>query len=104
MIWLIGNKGMLGIELSNLLDSRSVPFVGTDRVDKAETEEELTRALNADGPEHIGHLAASIGARVVHVSTDYVFDGNGTSPYKETDPVNPASAYGRTKSSMTIRS
>ena len=133
MIWLIGNKGMLGTELSNLLSSRGAPFVGTDRevsildpaaleafatgkgidcivncaaytaVDKAETEEDLARKLNADGPENIGRLASAIGARVVHVSTDYVFDGNGKSPYKETDPVNPASAYGRTKAEGEAR-
>ena len=133
MIWLIGNKGMLGTELSNLLSSRGAPFFGTDRevsildpaaleafaagkgivcivncaaytaVDKAETEEDLARKLNADGPENIGRLASAIGARVVHVSTDYVFDGNGKSPYKETDPVNPASAYGRTKAEGEAR-
>ncbi|HPG86869.1 MAG TPA: dTDP-4-dehydrorhamnose reductase, partial [Spirochaetales bacterium] len=72
-------------------------------VDKAETEEDLARKLNADGPENIGRLAANLGARVVHVSTDYVFDGNGKSPYKEGDPVNPASAYGRTKAEGEAR-
>lgn len=66
-------------------------------VDKAEDESELARKINADGPRNIGRLAAGIGAKVVHVSTDYVFDGNGKRPWREDDPADPAGAYGRTK-------
>jgi dTDP-4-dehydrorhamnose reductase len=66
-------------------------------VDKAEDEEELARSINATGAGNIALVASEIGARLVHISTDYVFRGEGTRPYLETDPVDPAGAYGRTK-------
>jgi dTDP-4-dehydrorhamnose reductase len=68
-------------------------------VDKCESEREAARRINADGPRHIGEAAAAIGARVVHISTDYVFDGRREvpQPYVEDDPVNPLSEYGRSK-------
>ena len=133
MIWLIGNKGMLGTELSRLLDARGLEWTGTDRevsmldtaaleafaagrnldwvincaaytaVDKAEEEETLALALNAEGPENIARLCTRKGARMLHISTDYVFDGNGKRPYLETDPVCPQGAYGRTKAAGETR-
>lgn len=131
-VWLIGNKGMLGTELSEVFGARGVSFVGTDRevditdpaslrafaasesargfpinvivncaaytaVDKAEDDVELCRLLNVEGPRNVASLAASIGARVLHVSTDYVFNGNGTRPYREDDPTDPTGVYGLTK-------
>jgi dTDP-4-dehydrorhamnose reductase len=66
-------------------------------VDKAESEESLARAINADAPAVMAEEARKIGAAVVHYSTDYVFDGAKTSPYNEDDPTNPQNAYGRTK-------
>ena len=66
-------------------------------VDKAEDEEELARGINALGAGNIARLAATIGARLIHISTDYVFRGNSTQPYIETDAVAPQGAYGRTK-------
>jgi dTDP-4-dehydrorhamnose reductase len=132
MIWLIGNKGMLGTELSALFESRSMACVGTDRdvditdtaaldafaarqaasgspidwivncaaytaVDKAEDDTALCRALNTDGPANIAACAKKIGARLVHISTDYVFHGDGTRPYRENDPTDPTGVYGLTK-------
>jgi len=127
MIWLIGNKGMLGTELAQVLKQRGLSIVGTDRevdildpaaleafaagkgirwvincaaytaVDKAEDEEGFALRLNAEGPGNIARLAAKMGARLIHISTDYVFSGDGTRPYLETDPVAPTGAYGRTK-------
>lgn len=127
MIWLIGNKGMLGSELSEAFERAGIQAVGTDRevsildkaalaafasgkkidwivncaaytaVDKAEDEPELCRALNAAGPGNIAALAELIGASFLHISTDYVFDGNGTRPYREDDPTGPTGVYGRTK-------
>ena len=132
MIWLIGNKGMLGTELAALFESRSMACVGTDRdvditdpaaldafaatqaasgapidwivncaaytaVDKAEDDTALCRALNADGPANIAACAKKIGARLVHISTDYVFHGDGTRPYREDDPTDPTGVYGLTK-------
>ncbi|HPP99658.1 MAG TPA: dTDP-4-dehydrorhamnose reductase [Termitinemataceae bacterium] len=133
MIWLIGNQGMLGTELALLLESQKIAFVGTDRdvsildmeamrsfvknktiswiincaaytaVDKAEDEKELCTALNAQGPENLGSLAREIGARVLHISTDYVFSGKPfleegkPRAYREDDPTGPTGVYGKTK-------
>lgn len=66
-------------------------------VDKAESEEALAMAINATAPGVLGEEAARIDALVIHYSTDYVFDGKGSAPYRETDAVNPQSAYGRGK-------
>lgn len=66
-------------------------------VDKAETETELCRQINAVAPGVLAGEAKKIGALMVHYSTDYVFDGTKTSPYVETDAPNPMGAYGRSK-------
>jgi len=66
-------------------------------VDKAEEETELATRLNAGLPGLIGTWAARHGARVLHYSTDYVFDGAKDAPYVETDPAGPINVYGRTK-------
>jgi dTDP-4-dehydrorhamnose reductase len=132
MIWLIGNKGMLGTELSGVFESSGMDYAGTDRevdirdlsalrryareaehagnyfdwivncsaytaVDKAEEEEQTALGINALGAENIAKLAAELDAALIHVSTDYVFRGDGNAPYLESDPMDPAGAYGRTK-------
>jgi dTDP-4-dehydrorhamnose reductase len=66
-------------------------------VDRAETEEALAQAVNGVAPGILGEEAKRAGALLVHFSTDYVFDGTGSRPYVESDPVNPLSAYGRSK-------
>ena len=66
-------------------------------VDKAESEPELARLINATTPGAIAREAAQLGAWMVHYSTDYVFDGSGTTPWVETDATGPLSVYGRTK-------
>jgi len=66
-------------------------------VDKAETETELCRQVNAIAPGVLAEEAKKLGALMVHYSTDYIFDGTKTSPYVETDLPNPLGAYGRTK-------
>ncbi|GKW39305.1 dTDP-4-dehydrorhamnose reductase [Pectobacterium carotovorum] len=66
-------------------------------VDKAESEPELAELVNKTGPENLALAAKEVGARLVHVSTDYVFDGNATVPYVETDKTNPLGVYGKTK-------
>jgi dTDP-4-dehydrorhamnose reductase len=66
-------------------------------VDKAETEPDLVRTINALAPGALATAAASIGAWLVHYSTDYVFDGSGSTPWVETDVPAPLSVYGRTK-------
>jgi len=66
-------------------------------VDKAESEEDLAGAVNAQAPGIIAEEAKNLGVGVVHYSTDYVFAGLKTSPYNESDAPNPQSVYGRTK-------
>lgn len=66
-------------------------------VDKAESEPEFAQLLNATSVEAIAKEAAKIGAWVVHYSTDYVFPGNGETPWQETDATNPLNVYGQTK-------
>lgn len=66
-------------------------------VDKAESEPELAYAINAEAVKVIGQEAKLIGAGVIHFSTDYVFEGTGTEPYRETDETSPVSVYGATK-------
>ncbi len=127
MIWLIGNKGMLGSELEKQLKNSGSSVIGTDRevditnvkalsdftsgkgiswiincaaytaVDKAEDEPELAKLLNETGPENIAQTAKTIGAKLIHISTDYVFDGKGTKPYTVDTERNPQSVYGKTK-------
>lgn len=66
-------------------------------VDKAEDDEALCLRINAGAVRNLGEAAREAGAKVIHVSTDYVFDGTAHCPYLETDPTCPVSAYGRTK-------
>jgi len=66
-------------------------------VDGAEAQEDLATAVNGAGVAHLARAADATGAHLVHVSTDYVFDGRGTRPYLESDPTAPLSAYGRSK-------
>ncbi len=66
-------------------------------VDKAESEPELASAINATAPLIIAQESQKLGAFLIHISTDYVFDGNGCRPYHETYTTNPLSIYGKTK-------
>jgi dTDP-4-dehydrorhamnose reductase len=66
-------------------------------VDKAEEQPELARAINAVAPRAMAEAASKLGSLLVHYSTDYVFDGDSTIPYKETDAPNPINTYGQTK-------
>ncbi|GEL95844.1 dTDP-4-dehydrorhamnose reductase [Cellulomonas composti] len=67
------------------------------RVDDAEAAEAEAFDVNAVGAANLARAAVAAGARLVHLSTDYVFDGTGSTPYDERAPIAPASAYGRTK-------
>ena len=66
-------------------------------VDQAEDEPVLAERINALAPQILAENCLKHNALLIHISTDYVFDGNGQRPYLETDPVNPQSVYGRTK-------
>ena len=127
MIWLVGARGMLGQDVADRLNVLVIPHLDSDlecditekaallrfvdgrrfdwivncsaytAVDKAEDEEPKADAVNATGPANIGSVAAGLGARLIHLSTDYVFDGKASSPYTEEQPPAPRGAYGRTK-------
>jgi len=66
-------------------------------VDKAETEEADALRVNRDGAGHVAEAAERLGVPLLHLSTDYVFDGLLDRPYREDDPTGPTGAYGRTK-------
>ncbi|NMG28673.1 dTDP-4-dehydrorhamnose reductase [Aromatoleum evansii] len=66
-------------------------------VDKAESEEALATTINGAAPGELARAAKSVGALLIHYSTDYVFDGSKSGPYTEDDPVAPVNAYGRSK-------
>ena len=66
-------------------------------VDAAEAEPETAHAVNAVGPGNLARACAAAGARLIHISTDYVFSGDQRRPYEISDPTGPLSVYGRTK-------
>lgn len=66
-------------------------------VDAAETKEAAALRANRDGPGHLARLCAAAGVPLIHISTDYVFDGNKGAPYVETDPTSPTGIYGSSK-------
>jgi dTDP-4-dehydrorhamnose reductase len=66
-------------------------------VDDAERDRDRAHAINAAGPDHIARACARAGAQLVHISTDYVFDGSASHPYEPSDDTRPLSVYGQTK-------
>lgn len=126
MIWLVGYKGMLGQELVNLI-SDQYELLATDKeiditdlqtvksfvddkqidwivncaaytaVDDAEDNPETAFKLNETGIFNLGAIASKLGVPVIHVSTDYVFNGKGERPYVEDDVVDPIGVYGKSK-------
>lgn len=66
-------------------------------VDRAESESELAQRVNADGPRYLAAAARAVGARLIHISTDFVFDGKASVPYHPEAATAPLSVYGRTK-------
>ena len=131
MIWLIGNKGMLGREVERQLQAAGLQYRATDMdiditllealsahaesifkdetsrwiincsaytaVDKAEDEPELAAKINAEGVKNIAECAVKFDTAIIHLSTDYVFDGKNPEPLTEDLPTSPVSVYGRTK-------
>ena len=130
MIWLIGNKGMLGNDIERLLKERGLTYWASDKevdisdykalekfgkdkkiewiincaaytkVDKAEEEADQVFRINRDGVRNIALFSAKRQIRLIHISTDYVFDGRqegGAVAYREDDKTNPINIYGKSK-------
>jgi dTDP-4-dehydrorhamnose reductase len=123
----VGDRGMFGTEMVDLLNSRKKQVNGFNRdsmdlgasvadlakqlqgfdvvinavayaaVDKAESEQDLANLVNGEYAGKLAQAANSVGAKFLHISTDYVFDGSATKPYSTTAPTNPKSAYGSSK-------
>lgn len=74
-----------------------VNAAGYTAVDRAEADPDAARAVNEGGARHLAEAAADVGARMLHFSTDYVFDGRKGRPYAPDDPPNPLNVYGATK-------
>jgi dTDP-4-dehydrorhamnose reductase len=130
MIWLIGNKGMLGNDVEKLLEERGLTYCVSDKevdisdykalekfgkdkkikwvincagytkVDKAEEEIDEVFRINKDGVRNIALFSAKRQIKLIHISTDYVFDGRqegGAVAYREDDETNPINIYGKSK-------
>ena len=127
MIWVVGEKGMLGQELCQLFLQKKISFVGTDRdvsilepqtlrefakrhsldwivncsgytaVDQAEDDKDVAYKINRDGVKNIAVLASELNIPVIHISTDYVFDGTSQIPLSEDAPTEPIGVYGQSK-------
>ncbi|MBR5470103.1 MAG: dTDP-4-dehydrorhamnose reductase [Paludibacteraceae bacterium] len=83
--------------VKNLRPDYIVNCAAYTAVDKAETDIDLCRAINCDAVKNLGIAAQKYQAKIIHVSTDYVFDGTSNIPYTETMPTNPQTIYGKTK-------
>src|SRR5581483_6455581 len=66
-------------------------------VDRAQAEAELARRINTEGARNLAKAAAEVGARLIHLSTDFVFGGNSSTPYRPDSPTGPLNVYGLTK-------
>ncbi|NGX37487.1 MAG: dTDP-4-dehydrorhamnose reductase [Chlamydiae bacterium] len=124
-IWILGAAGQLGSALIDRCQIEKIPFVASKRsdiditdleqlkkgaqgthiincaaytdVDGAEKNSKRAYAVNSIGPENLGILAREEGMKILHVSTDYVFDGEKRIPYEEADRPNPLGVYGKSK-------
>lgn len=93
----ITNREQVLAEMVRLQPAVIVNCAAFTNVDGCETQEAFATGINGAGPSYLAEAAETVGAVLVHISTDYVFDGRKGSPYLETDPVGPLSAYGRSK-------
>lgn len=93
----VTDVGAVAAALSELRPSVVLNVAGYTAVDAAETDREAAFAVNATAPGLLAAGCAQLGATLVHVSTDYVFAGDATTPYREDAPASPRSVYGRSK-------
>ncbi len=127
MIWVVGSKGMLGRELCLALKNEGLSFYGSDKevdilsldalnlkaekitpdwivncsaytaVDKAEEEVDLAYKINRDGVRNLAVVAKKMDIHIIHISTDYVFDGSSNTPLAENVSTGPIGVYGKSK-------
>jgi dTDP-4-dehydrorhamnose reductase len=94
------------VSVSEEVDRSGVSLVvnaaGYTAVDEAESKPELAFAANRDGPAYLASACGKAGIPLVHISTDYVFDGQKKGAYLETDPVSPLSIYGKSKAAGEV--
>lgn len=93
----ISDKAAVEREIDRLRPQLIVNAAAYTAVDKAESEPERAYAVNRDGPANLGHAAERLGIPVLHISTDYVFSGDATEPYRESDATGPTGVYGASK-------
>jgi len=92
----------VGREVNRSGVSLVVNAAGYTAVDEAESEPELAFGVNRDGPAYLASACEKVGIPLVHISTDYVFDGQKQGAYFETDPVSPLSVYGKSKAAGEV--
>src|SRR5262245_20087006 len=93
----IGDRGAVAAAVARFSPDLIVNAAAYTAVDKAEDEKNEALRVNRDGAAHIAEAAHRARAPLIHISTDYVFDGRKSTPYVETDSPQPVSAYGRSK-------
>ncbi len=93
----VGNEGQLRTLASQVKPDIVVNCAAYTAVDKAEVERENAFRINREGAKNSARAAADLGVRLIHVSTDYVFSGSGTTPLTEADPTGPINVYGESK-------
>ena len=93
----ITDKTQVKHRLKKFQPSLVVNAAAYTNVDKAETEQNLAFAVNRDGPANLAGACAKFEIPLIHISTDFIFDGKKSSPYLETDQVSPLSIYGKSK-------
>jgi dTDP-4-dehydrorhamnose reductase len=93
----LSHPEMLQSQIEQLAPIAIINAAAHTAVDRAESERDLAWRINAEAPAAMARAAAALGAPLVHVSTDYVFDGFSSRPYVESDPVAPLNTYGVTK-------
>jgi dTDP-4-dehydrorhamnose reductase len=99
----IRDAGRVRVVVSEVRPDWIVLAAAYTNVDGCETNQELAFAVNRDGPVNVAQAAKDSGARLLFVSSDYVFDGRKTSPYEIDDPRNPQSVYGHSKAQAELR-
>lgn len=93
----LAQPALIRQHVQNLRPELIINAAAHTAVDQAESEPELAFAINATAPGILAEVAAELGAPLIHYSTDYVFEGNHTAPYRESDATHPLSVYGRSK-------